>query len=129
MEKSYKPLSDASNLKYPFVLVNENKELLTHPYSGLNTFFDSYNTMDKLNREANTTDKANISLFTDRNKFFNFDINIGSDNGSLPEQLNKLLQKNITDKSLQSLHQYLKGNDLLEQQNFDAEFAEQIGLF
>ncbi len=126
-------LSECDNNKYPYIKINwsDNSELTQKGYLSFDKAEDLFRNINDINQDKGTIDKTSISLFLDNQNTYNLDLNLGSESGGIAKHLNQLINESDIrpDKSLQRLQEYLKENNLLDEQEFQSGQSEQMNLF
>lgn len=126
-------LSECDNNKYPYIKINwsDNSELTQEGYLSFYKAEDLFRNINDVNQDKETIDKTSISLFLDNQNTYNLDLNLGSESGGIAKHLNQLINESDihSNKSLQRLQEYLKENNLLDEQEFQSGQSEQMNLF
>ena len=126
-------LSECDNNKYPYIKINwsDNSELTQEGYLSFDKAEDLFRNINDVNQDKGTIDKTSISLFLNNQNTYNLDLNLGSESGGIAKHLNQLINESDihSNKSLQRLQEYLKENNLLDEQEFQSGQSEQMNLF
>lgn len=90
-EHDLKPLAESRNLKYPYISINisDDQELLKHPNMLFKDAIDLIKSEHLNNLSSDTFENVNATLFINKDKPFNVELKLGTENGNLLEALNK----------------------------------------
>lgn len=128
-----KTLSECDNKKYPFIKINrsDNTELAQEGYLPFDKAEELFKDINKANREKGLLEKTSASLFLDSQNTYNLDLKLGSETGGITEHLNQLINESdiSSDKSLQTLKEFLKENGLITEQQFQSAQTTQMNFF
>lgn len=126
-------LAECNNNKYPYIKINwsDNPELAQKGYLPFDRAEKLFKSINDINQENGTLEKASTSLFLDSNNTYELEIKFGAETGGIIDHIKELIEEgNLNfDKAPQQLQEYLKKNGLLTEQESLTRQYTQLNLF